>query len=146
MCMKRASAALGRFPPARRQEGTRIRVRYAVVFDGACTVCRRFVDVLRRWDADGSLEIVPSQDPGVEDRFAWIPPEAFDASVQLVAADGRTWSGAAALERLLHVLPRGRWLRWIFRVPFARPLAERVYRSFAGNRHRMGCRSAPEPN
>lgn len=102
-------------------------------------MCRRFVEALRRWDVDRSLEIVPSQGSGVKDRFPWIPPEAFDASIQVVAADGTTWSGAAALERLLHVLPQGRRFRWIFRIPFARRLAEGAYHSFARNRHRMGC-------
>lgn len=131
-------------PACTQPEGIRIRASYTVVFDGACRVCRRFVEALRRWDVYRSLEIVPAQDSGVKGRFPWIPPEAFDASIQLVAADGTTWSGAAALERLLHVLPQGRWFRWIFRIPFARQLAERAYRSFARNRHRMGC-SRPEP-
>ena len=114
---------------------------YTVIFDGDCAVCQRFVDILRRWDRGGSLEIVPSQGAGVKDRFPWIAPEAFDASIQLVASDGTTWSGAAVLEKLLDILPRGRWLGWIFRIPLVRPLAERAYRSFAGNRHRMGCRT-----
>jgi predicted DCC family thiol-disulfide oxidoreductase YuxK len=53
--------------------------------------------------------------------------------------DGRTWQAAAALEELLNVLPKGRLLSLLFKIPFARPLADRFYRWFARNRYRMGC-------
>ncbi len=114
---------------------------YTVVFDGECSVCHRFAAVLRRWDREKALEIVPSQGSGVKERFPWITPEDFTASIQLVAPDGSTLSGAAALEELLRILPRGTWFAWVFRVPFARPIVERSYRFFAGHRHRMGCRA-----
>jgi predicted DCC family thiol-disulfide oxidoreductase YuxK len=55
------------------------------------------------------------------------------------ASDGKTWQGAAALEELLKVLPRGRLVSWMFRIPFARPVAEKFYRLFARNRYRIGC-------
>ncbi len=115
-------------------------MHYTVVYDGDCSVCNRFADGLTRWDREEILEIVPSQKTGVKDRFPWITPEAFEASIQLVASDGTTWSGAAALETLLGILPRGRWLGWVFGIPCVRPAAEWSYRLFAGNRRRMGCR------
>jgi predicted DCC family thiol-disulfide oxidoreductase YuxK len=37
------------------------------------------------------------------------------------------------------VLPRGRLISWLFRIPFVRPLADRFYKWFARNRYRMGC-------
>lgn len=113
---------------------------YAVVYDGDCVVCARFVAGLARWDRDEILEIVPSQAPGVTARFPWITAGAFAESVQVVrASDGKTWQGAAAIELLLGVLPRGRWASWVFSVPFVRGLAERFYRWFARNRYQMGC-------
>lgn len=113
---------------------------YTVVYDGHCGVCGRIVEVLARWDRGAQLEIVPSQGTGVAHRFPWIEPRAFTDSMQVIRfADGRTWQGAAAIEQLLGVLPRGRWIAWIFRVPFARGLAERLYRWFARNRYRLGC-------
>lgn len=112
---------------------------YTVVYDGACRVCGRLVSVLKRWDTQGVLEIVPSQTPGVRARFPWIPPRAFAESVQVVGPGGRTWQGAAALEQLLDVLPRGRGISWIFDIPFMRRIAERVYRWFARNRYQLAC-------
>jgi len=109
------------------------------VYDGECRVCRRTADVLRRWSRDGNIEIVPWQAPGVTARFSWIPAQAFSEAMQLIAADGTTWQGAAAIEQLLEALPRGRLISWLFHVPFARTLADRFYRWFARNRYRLGC-------
>jgi predicted DCC family thiol-disulfide oxidoreductase YuxK len=112
---------------------------YTVVFDGECRVCLRLSHTLRRWDRARLLELVTSQQSGVMARFPWIPPHAYGDALQLIAADGTTWQGAAAIEQLVTVLPRGRWIAWIYRVPFARRLADRFYRWFARNRYRLGC-------
>lgn len=120
------------------------------MYDGHCRVCNRLVARLEKWDRHERLEIVPSQTAGLGARFPWISERAFADSMQLVrASDGRTWEGAAAVEQLLAVLPRGRWLAWIFRVPFARGIADRFYRWFARNRYQLGCgehcRAHPRP-
>ena len=112
---------------------------YTVVFDGDCRVCTRLSGVLRTWDTGHQLEVVSSGQPGVMARFPWIPPRAYVDALQLIAADGTTWQGASAIEQLLHALPRGRWIAWIFRIPLVRPLADRFYRWFARNRYRLGC-------
>jgi len=114
-------------------------VRYTLVYDGNCQVCNRFVARLRQWDRRQEIELVPSQAPGVMARFPWISPGAFADALQLVRADGATWQGAAALEELLGVLPRGRWIAWVFRVPLVHTIAEKGYRWFARNRYRLGC-------
>jgi len=112
---------------------------YTVVFDGDCKVCTRLSRVLRQWDNRQELEVVSSQQPGVTARFPWIPMRAYADALQLVAANGTTWQGAAAIEQLLTVLPRGGWIAWVFKIPFVRPLADRFYRWFARNRYRLGC-------
>ena len=112
---------------------------YTVVYDGACSVCQRSMNVLRRWDRKELLAIVASQTPGVHARFPWIPARAYVESVQLIDRDGRTWQGAAAIEQLLMILPRGRLISWTFHIPFVRVIAEALYRWFARNRYRLGC-------
>jgi predicted DCC family thiol-disulfide oxidoreductase YuxK len=114
--------------------------RYTVIYDGHCKVCGRMVRLLTKWDRNHDLEIIPSQAPGVRARFPWIPQRAYRESVQVIrGSDGRTWQAAAALEELLKVLPKGRLLSWLFRIPLMRPLADTLYRWFARNRYRMGC-------
>ena len=114
---------------------------YTVVYDGDCNVCGRLVGVLGQMDKDHVLGIVSSRAADLSARFPWIPDTAYGESIQVISrGDGRTWQGAAAIEQLLDVLPKGRLMAWIFSVPFARPVAEKLYRSFARNRHRLGCR------
>ena len=114
---------------------------FVVIYDGHCKVCGRMVRALRRWDFESrNLEILPSQWPGLAERFPMIGAREYSESVQLVrAADGTRWQGAAAVEELLGVLPRGNLVGWAFSIPFARTLADQFYRWFARNRYRLGC-------
>jgi predicted DCC family thiol-disulfide oxidoreductase YuxK len=113
---------------------------YTLVFDGNCRICQRAVASIRRLDRGGVIEIVASQEPGVRARFSSIPSAAFDEAMHLIAKDsGATWSGAAAVEELLRVLPRTRWFAPLFHVPFVRVVADAMYRWVARNRHRLGC-------
>lgn len=114
--------------------------QYTVVYDGFCNVCKKLVRVLTKWDRHGDLEILPSQTSGLNARYPWIPSRAYLESVQVVHnPSGQTWQGAAAIERLLDVLPKGTFISWIFSIPFVRPLAEKFYRWFARNRYHLGC-------
>jgi predicted DCC family thiol-disulfide oxidoreductase YuxK len=113
---------------------------YTVVYDGYCNVCKKLVAVLASLDRGHRLEILPSQTPGLNARFPWIPAKAYAESVQLVeCASGRTWQGAAAIEQIIDLLPKGKLVTWIFSIPLVRPLAERIYRWFARNRYHLGC-------
>jgi predicted DCC family thiol-disulfide oxidoreductase YuxK len=112
---------------------------HTVVYDGDCRVCARIVEIMRRWDRHRRIAFVPSQHPDVRARFPWIPQQAYRESLQLIEPGGRTWQGAEAIDRILAVLPRGRLISWIFRIPFMKPIAERAYRWFARHRYRFGC-------
>src|SRR5262249_33461083 len=56
---------------------------------------------------------------------------------QLVAADGRIWSGAAAASRALRLRPDLAPIGWLYEVPGLRPLWDRLYRWIARNRFRI---------
>jgi predicted DCC family thiol-disulfide oxidoreductase YuxK len=115
------------------------RALYTLVYDGDCRVCTRSVNIVRKWDTRREIEIKAYQEAGVTARFPWIPATAFAEAIQLIGPRGVTWQGAAAVERLLDVVPRGRWIAWIFKIPFVRTAAEKFYRWFARNRYRFGC-------
>jgi predicted DCC family thiol-disulfide oxidoreductase YuxK len=112
---------------------------YTLVYDGNCRVCGRLVKLLRAWDRNEEIAVVPSQLPGVMARFPWIPARAYVEAVQLIGPGGRTWSGASAIEQLLNILPRGRLIAWIFKIPLMRGIADRFYKWFARNRYHFGC-------
>lgn len=111
--------------------------RTTVLYDGACGVCRRSVELLRRWDGENRLELVPFQAEGVMDRFPDISEAELRSAVQVIAPDGRRWSGADAVERALGQTARGRPFTWLFRLPLARPASRLLYRWFARNRSRF---------
>jgi predicted DCC family thiol-disulfide oxidoreductase YuxK len=127
------------FTVAGRAESTGLGRPYTVVYDGDCKVCTRLSTVLRRWDGNRELEVVPSQAPGVMARFPWIPARAYREALQLVGPGGQTWQGAAAIEQLLSILPRGKFISWVFKIPFVRVFADKFYRWFARNRYHLGC-------
>jgi predicted DCC family thiol-disulfide oxidoreductase YuxK len=113
---------------------------YAVVYDGTCSVCTRVIAALAKLDRNNELEMLPSQTSGLAERFPWIPPSAYNESIQLIRlADGRTWQGAASIEQILDVIPKGKFVSWMFSIPLVRPLAEKFYRWFAKRRYRFGC-------
>lgn len=112
---------------------------YTLVYDGNCKVCGRLVGLLEKWDSERRIETIPSQNASVPARFPWIPAEAYAQAVQLIGPGGRTWQGAYAIERLLDILPRGRLISWIFKLPLVGRLADKLYRWFARNRYRFGC-------
>jgi len=73
-------------------------------------------------------------------RYPWIPSRAFAEALQMVARrDGETWSGAAAIEQILNVVPKGKLISWLFKVPYVRVIADKFYRWFARNRYHLGC-------
>ena len=112
---------------------------YTVVYDGNCKVCNRLVKVLNALDRRNDIEVVPSQAPGVMARFPWIPARAYADALQMVGPGGETWAGAAAIEQILNVIPKGWFVSWLFRIPGVRLLADRFYRWFARNRYKLGC-------
>lgn len=115
------------------------RQSYTLVYDGECGMCTRLTQRLIGWDTAHRIEVTPSQSAGVTARFPWIPATAYAEAIQLVGPGGETWQGAAAIEQLFTLLPRGRWIAWVFSVPFMRALADRVYRWVARHRYRLGC-------
>ncbi|HSG49663.1 MAG TPA: DUF393 domain-containing protein [Longimicrobiales bacterium] len=127
------------YAPDPRRHGAPELPGYMVIFDGGCDMCQGWVGRLRRWDREGVLTFAPYQDPSIPELLPWIPGEAFADAVQVVAPDGRTWSGAGAVEVLAEILPGGRPLALLFRIPLVRVLADDVYRRVAARRRRKGC-------
>ena len=112
---------------------------YTLIYDGDCRFCLRSVNLIAAWDRNGTIELVPFQGVGVRGRFPWIGETDFREAMQLIGPGDETWSGAAAAERLTALLPGGRPLGCLFALPFARPLADRLYRLVARNRTLLGC-------
>ena len=102
--------------------------RATLIYDGECGFCRQAADLVRRWDREQRIALVPFQDQARVAAFG-IPLPALAAAMHLVlpAPDGRVFAGADAAPEILRLLPGRRWLAWPFRLPGVLPLARRVY-------------------
>lgn len=109
--------------------------RATVIYDGGCEACTRWAETIGRQNGAAQIDIVSSDSPAVRERFASIPHDDFAGSLQLVMPDGARFQGASAIETLATMLPRWRWVTPLFTLPFARPIADRVYRWIAARRH-----------
>ncbi len=111
--------------------------RLLLIFDGTCGVCTRFTDWIERHDASGRVRQLPNQAAGLleltgltraeVDREAW----AFDRA-------GRSWGGAAAINRALRELG-GPWrlLSLAYALPLVGWCEDAGYRLFARHRGRL---------
>lgn len=114
--------------------------RWILIYDRDCEFCQRQVQFVERWDADRRIEAVPFGEAELE-RYGLSQAAAAEA-MHLVAPSGAVWRGAAAAREVLRLLPRLRLMVWLFRLPGAMFVAERVYRWVAKRRHHFGCSSA----
>src|SRR5207249_1046223 len=91
--------------------------RPTLIYDGECGFCRRSVDLLRRWDREQRIALVPFQDQARVAAFG----------IPLPALDSRVLAGADAVPELLRRLPGKRWVAWGFRIPGVPLVARRLY-------------------
>lgn len=105
-----------------------------LIYDGECGICQQAVAILRRWDREHVLHFVPFQDEAAVAQFGIALP-ALAAAMHLIAPDGRIYTGADAVPRLLRLFPGKRWLAPLFWIPGLLPLARRIYAWIARRRH-----------
>ena len=100
-------------------------VEATFVFDGACGICRTWVDYWRQLTGN-RVAYRPYQEAATD--FPAIPRGAFEKATQLIFPDSTTLSGAAATYKLLSLVPgHGAWW-WLYRhVPGAAGLSEAAY-------------------
>lgn len=106
--------------------------RPLLVFDGACSFCRAWVEYWKQLTSDRVL-YAPYQEIG--DRFPSIAQSEFAVAVHLILPDGEKFTGAHAVFRLLALLPgRSSWLRLYEHVPGVALVSEAAYRVIAQHR------------
>lgn len=114
--------------------------RWTLIYDGDCEFCQRQVEFVKRWDTERRIEAIPFREAELE-RYG-VSRAAAEEAMHLVVPSGAVWRGAAAAREVLRLLPRLRLTVWLFRLPGAMFVAERVYRWVARRRHHFGCSSA----
>jgi len=117
--------------------------RLTLIYDGDCQFCTAVQRLVRRWDRTGHIELIPSQDSTIPSRFPALSFAGCTEAMHLIDAQGRDWQGAEAVRELLNVLPGGRGIGWIFRIPGVPWIAARAYRIIARHRYVWGRTGPP---
>ncbi len=106
--------------------------RSLVVFDGACSFCRVWIDYWQQLTRERVL-YCPYQE--VASRFPDLPQEDFASAVKLFLPNREVRSGAFAVFTLLALLPGKSWMLGLYEhVPGVAPITELAYRIVARNR------------
>jgi len=108
----------------------------AVLFDGACNLCRASVARVRRMDPRGRIELVDLRDAIVPARFPQVDINEAMRLMQAVDPGGRVYSGADAWAHIGLALPGWKWIAWLLLVPGIHFVAQRLYGWVARNRYR----------
>ena len=101
-----------------------------IIYNDACSFCRRWAGHLRRWDRAGRITLLPLQDDRAP-ALAGRPRGALEQAVHAVLPTGEVATGAAAFRAICRFLPGGWLVRTALSLPYALPVAERVYHSIA---------------
>ncbi len=107
-----------------------------LLYDGECGFCQRWA---RRGEriAGHNVDFIPFEQ--AVSRFPEIPEPEFLQAVQLIECDGRAYSGAEAVVRVLAMQPVLRALQWLYDyLPGFSRFSEWLYGVIARNRAR-GC-------
>lgn len=117
-------------------------IRLTVVYDGECQLCLATVDKLRRMPIRATLTFVPLQRlisketlpwPGIDD----VPPEALAAQLHVTDEQGRRYSGADGVLKLMSLAPGLVWLSRLGRLPGMYSIVRAIYRVVARHRYRL---------
>ncbi|MEO8521399.1 MAG: DCC1-like thiol-disulfide oxidoreductase family protein [Acidobacteriota bacterium] len=117
------------------------RTGIAVIFDGACGLCRPTVAVLRRLDLLRRVEFIDvhADWTTISRRFPSLSREACLADMHGVGADGRVHAGFDTYRALSRILPLGWLVRPFLYLPPVPWAGRRLYRRIADRRHASAC-------
>jgi predicted DCC family thiol-disulfide oxidoreductase YuxK len=110
--------------------------RLAVLYDGACKLCRVSADAVRSFDNSGAIDLIDIHDDDKRGQFPGLRIENLMEELHVVDDQGRVRRGARAVNEVLryqHGL-RG-LLAWLWYIPGYAWLAHRQYKRIASSRY-----------
>mgnify|MGYP000489017205 CR=1 FL=1 len=112
-----------------------------VIFDGKCVFCTRQVRNLKWFDGDAQrLSFVSLHDPWVAEHVPDLTHDAMMKQMYVVARDGATFGGAAAVRYLSRRLPTLWWAAPLLHIPLTLPIWQWGYDLVARRRYKIANR------
>lgn len=122
---------------SKRSVGRAAEGRLAVLYDGACKLCRNSIRLLRNYDNSGRLDLLDFHDPSVRKRFPQFPLDALMKEVHVVDDHGNYWRAGRAVEKILQAQHGARTvLAWLWYLPGFAFIADHEYKQIAGTRYK----------
>jgi predicted DCC family thiol-disulfide oxidoreductase YuxK len=110
--------------------------RIAVLYDGACELCRVSAEAVRIFDNSDAIDFLNIHNEDNRARFPGLKMENLMEELHVVDDSGRVWRGARAVNEVLrHQLGIRGVLAWLWYVPGFAWLADRQYKRIAGSRY-----------
>ncbi len=108
-----------------------------LLYDGACPICRREMDWLRRRNLRGNLDFEDISDPGFDPSRYGLTHEQVTRVMHAVLPDGRVARGLEAIRQAYRAIGLG-WLVAPTGWPVLRQVADVFYLTFARLRMPVG--------
>jgi predicted DCC family thiol-disulfide oxidoreductase YuxK len=110
--------------------------RLAVLYDGACAMCRASAEMLREFDNSNQLDLMDFHDEDLRAHFPDIKLERLMDELHVVDDQGRVRRGARAVNEILrHQNGVRGMLAWLWYLPGFAWLADWQYRRIAQSRY-----------
>jgi predicted DCC family thiol-disulfide oxidoreductase YuxK len=111
--------------------------RFRLLYDGACPICRREVEWLKRRDRSGNLQLEDISARGFDPARYGLTRESVDSVLHGIRQDGVVVRGMEAIREAYRSVGLG-WLTAATRLPGLKWAADRLYGWFARNRTALG--------
>jgi predicted DCC family thiol-disulfide oxidoreductase YuxK len=129
--------------------GKATRGMLAILYDGACEMCRTSVQAIEKFDSSGKIEPVDLHNPKARAKFPALEMKDLLEELHAVDDQGMVYRGAHAINEILRRQPgiKG-WLAYAWYIPGYAWLAERQYQRIAASRYQRDAaghlRQAPD--
>jgi len=122
--------------PSSASDGKATRGMLAILYDGACEMCRTSVAAIEKFDSSGKIEPIDLHNPEARAKFPSL--EMTDLLEELHAVDdqGTVYRGARAINEILRRQPGLKGLlAYAWYIPGYAWLADRQYKRIAASRY-----------
>jgi predicted DCC family thiol-disulfide oxidoreductase YuxK len=129
--MEQAKAA-----PSNVSNGKATRGMLAILYDGACEMCRASVQAIEKFDTSGKIEPIDLHNPEAHAKFPSLEMKDLLEELHAVDDQGMVYRGARAINEILRLQPgiKG-WLAYAWYIPGYAWLADRQYKRIASSRY-----------
>ncbi len=115
--------------------------RLAVLYDGACAMCRASADIVRSYDNSDKIDLLNFHDDELRVRFPAIELDALMDELHVIDDQGNVWRGARAVNQIMRYQHGVRgMLAWLWYFPGFAFIADWQYKRIARSRYGDGPR------